>query len=693
MRFSFLWKYLRPSHFYGGYLERLAPGVAVMAAFLLMGKPSFAQEPPIKWGEVPYADLEMKSFPEDSNAAAVILCDYGRVSFNSNFELDFQHHRRIKILSPAGYDWGSFTVKYYAKDRVHRVEDVEGQTIILEPNGKVRREKLDKKSIFDEDVDGEWRRVRFTLPALTPGAVVEYRYRVHSKNPAWLEKWDFQDSEPTRWSEFRAEIPSVLRYIMVQQGLLAFDVEESLDYPWPPSMSYAQTAKAFNLKFMHHRWAMKNMPALREEQFMTTPDDYRAKMRFQLAGIKWPEAPEKKYMHTWEKLAEELLDSENFGAQLDGHKTLREQAQTLVAGVANPEEKLRRIYDYVRTTMTWDGGRGIYTDEDLEKAWRARRGGGPEIALMLTAMLRAAGLEAHPVLVSTRDHGRVFDIYSMLSQFNHVLTHVQVGTKEYLLDATDTFRPYGILPVAALNQTGWLVAKKSQRWVNIAHPGMYLHQTQVQAELSAAGKITGALRASDAGYSGLFDRRTLRDGKKEEDYIHEGWLKGLAGAQLDSFKISARDSAEVPLLTQVHFSSSEHAQVAGDNIYFNPMFFGRTESNPLKNPKRNFPVDYAYGRKLNYALNLKLPHGYSVQELPQSITLDIPGEGARYSRSVLVDGNTLKINSQLHIRKIRFQPNEYKALRDFYDRLVAAQAEQVVLKRDPAAPVAKEDSN
>ncbi|MGH7492588.1 MAG: hypothetical protein ACREOO_09345 [bacterium] len=103
-------------------------------------------------------------------------------------------------------------------------------------------------------------------------------------------------------------------------------------------------------------------------------------------------------------------------------------------------------------------------------------------------------------------------------------------------------------------------------------------------------------------------------------------------------------------------------------------------------------MDYAYGRKLNYALTLKLPNGYSVLEFPKNITLNVPGEGAQYSRSVVVEGNTLKINSQMDIRKVRFQPNEYKALRDFYDRLVAAQAEQVVLKRGASAPAVKEDS-
>jgi hypothetical protein len=572
-----------------------------------------AQSKPMKWGDVPRADLEMKTFPEDSNATAVILCDFGEVTFNDQFGMVFSRHQRVKILSEAGYDWGSHAIQFYAKDKRQRVTDVEGQTFYLTAEGTVRREKLDKKSIFDEDVDGEWRRIRFTLPALAPGAVVEYRYTI-TTSPGYftyLHGWEFQTSEPTLWSEFRADIPAVLQYVIVKQRLAALEVEETNSYNWPPTLYSYQTARMFNLKIMSHRWAMRNMPALREEPYMTTPDDFRAKIHFQLAQIVWPGVAPEKIMQTWEKLAEDLLGYESFGKQIERHKVLREQAETLVAGITNPEEKIRRIYDYVRTTMTWNREYGIYVDEDLDKAFQARRGGGPEIALMLTAMLRFAGLEAYPVLISTRNNGKIIQIYSILSQFNHVLTYVKAGSQEHLLDATDPLRPHTLLPVAALNEVGWLVDKKNPSWVDITSPGAFINQTIVSAKLDADGAITGRFESADAGYSGVFDRHALSD-KKEDEYIRNGWLNDLTGAQLDSFTISNRDSVNAPLMTTAYFSSSDHAHAAGDNIYFNPVFFGRQKENPFKLQERTFPVDFAYGRKLAYTLNLTLPEGYGV---------------------------------------------------------------------------------
>ena len=639
----------------------------------------WAQPKPMKWGEIPRADLTMKKYPADSNAAAVILADYGEVHFEGEFEMVFTRHRRIKILSEKGYDWGSFSIRFIAENRAQAVSELEGQTFKLAADGTIRQDQLDKKSIFDEDVDGSSRRVRFTMPALAPGCVIEYRYKIRSKSARYLHDWAFQTSEPARWSEFRVAIPSVLRYVIVKQNLPALAVEETTTDSWPINLFGHEHSKVHRMLIVHHRWAMRDVPALRDEPFTTTLDDYRAEINFQLARFEWPWQRPEDVMNSWEKLAEALMESPSFGGQIGRHGILRQQAETVTAGIIDPEKKMRAIYDYARQTMAWDGTRGIYAN-DLDKTFQARRGGGPEIALMLTSMLRAAGLEAHPVLISTRDNGKIIEAYSILRQFNHVLAYVKTGEKEYLLDATDPLRPYNLLPVAALTNVGFLIEKKMPRWVDIGTNEMGSNQITVSAQLAADGKITGWLQASDAGYSGLLQRRNLKE-KKEDEFIRNAWLADLMGAKLDSFKISQKDSTHLPFISKVSFSTFDQAQAAGDNIYFNPLFFNREEENPFKQPERTFPVDFGYGSKRVYSLNLTLPEGYTAQELPKNMALALPNDGGQFRRVIQVEGNHLQLMTQMTIRQPRFEPEEYQALREFYDRLVAAHAEPIVLKR------------
>jgi hypothetical protein len=423
--------------------------------------------------------------------------------------------------------------------------------------------------------------------------------------------------------------------------------------------------------------------ALREEPYITTVDDYIAKLDFQLAQINWPGQAPERIMNTWEKLAEDLLKSDYFGEQISRHKVLREKAEALVAGLTDPQAKMRAIYDHLRNNITWNDERGIYIDEDLDKAYAVRKAGGPEIALMLCSMLRTAGLQAHPVLISTRSNGRIIQSYSILSQFDHVLTVVQIGSRSFLLDATDPLRPVDLLPVAALNEVGWLVDKKNPRWVDIVSPGAAVQNTMVQATLGSDGALSGRLTSTELGYRALSSRRSLRDRKdKEEEYVRDTWLKELTAAEIDSFSIANRDSTSLPLITMVDFATPEYAQVGGDNIYLNPIFFHRMNENPLKLPDRTFPVDYAHGRKTSFGVDLLLPEGYVVQEQPAELALLLPKNGGQFRRHIEVVGNRLHVEYLFAINRARFAPPEYKSLKEFYDRVVAAHAEQIVLKHE-----------
>ena len=92
-----------------------------LCAILLLPVLALAQEKTLKWGDIPRAGLELASFPNDTNATAVVLGDIGRVNFADDFALIFTRHRRIKILSKAGYNWGDYAISYYAKDHIQSI--------------------------------------------------------------------------------------------------------------------------------------------------------------------------------------------------------------------------------------------------------------------------------------------------------------------------------------------------------------------------------------------------------------------------------------------------------------------------------------------------------------------------------------------------------------------------------------------
>lgn len=632
-----------------------------------------AQNAPIEWGEIPAEHLQMADFPADSNAAAVILADYGEVTVEDNGQVIYRVHRRIKILDEAGYDWGDVSIPYYAKDRAQRVSRVAGQTFVPGPDGEAERHKMSKKAVFKEDVDGNWGRVRFTLPALAPGAVIEYRYRVISDSPVFLPEWTFQHDEPTLWSEYRLDISRRFNYMRALHGRHRFAVEE------------VETPIADGRR-IQARYVMESLPALREEPYMTTANDYRSRMEMQLSSYHQPGHGMVPFLKSWNELADELLSMGSFGRQIDPNRAVRAQAEALVTGLA-PRDQVTTLYDFVRRTVEWDGGYGVFADQDVDDVLESKRGSAPDINLLLVSLLRAAGQEAHPVLVSTRAHGQVVELYPLVNQFNYVLAAVEVGGEWWLLDATDDERPHDLLPVRALNSKGWLVREGNPAWIPVTAGGTYEHAVAIQATLSPDGRVQGTLQTSDRGYSAMFKRASLAE-DDDETFVRDAFFDGAEDAELSGVVVEQEDVVTEPLKTEAQFAL-QAAQVAGDFMYLNPQLVDRNHENPLRLPERTFPVDMAYPRDYIYSLRLTLPDGYEVQEVPGSrhLTLGNTGKGL-YQRSMRVVGGVLMVQGRFVLAQSVYDTDQYDALRELFAQVVASQAEQLVLRRVADAPEA-----
>ncbi|MEP0548139.1 MAG: DUF3857 and transglutaminase domain-containing protein [Rhodothermales bacterium] len=632
-------------------------------------------QPEMKWGDIPDELLDMTEYPADLDAAAVIVGDIGEATVSSQWEVRFERHRRVKILSEAGYELGTVSLTYFAEDGLERVSNIKGQTFVREPNGDVRRVKLDKGSIFHEDLPGGRKRVTFTLPALAPGAVVEFQYRVDAESPFYIPRWYFQDEEPTLYSAFEVESPGTLAYTFITQGNPDF-VERS-----------EEQGVRTDGKTSHRRWAVANVPALREERYMTTLEDHIQKIDAQLVQYYRSGHGAVDVLKTWPQLAKDLEDATDFGRKLRVDSRVKEQAAALTVGLTSNEEKARALYDFVRASVVWDGRRNAFPDRELSDVMASKRGTSSEINLLLTAMLREAGLPAQPALLSTRDHGRVIRIYPLLTQFNSTVAAYKQGGRWHLLDATDPLRPMEMLPFDALGGEAWLVS--DNEWVTTrSETGE--HAVHVEAALSPDGTLSGTLRSERHGYSALRARQQVQE-LGAEAYAAEHLVDEIAGVETHGVTVSGQDDDTQPLVTELAFTVPGYGQAVGDLMLVNPLLLMRTDENPFKLPSRSYPVDFGYPFKATYEAEITMPEGYVVDEVPPAALLLLPVRAGGYERTVKVEDGVLHVEAETQFNRAVFEPNLYDGLKSFYDKSVAADAETVVLTRaeaDTAAPAA-----
>jgi hypothetical protein len=93
----------------------------------------------------------------------------------------------------------------------------------------------------------------------------------------------------------------------------------------------------------------------------------------------------------------------------------------------------------------------------------------------------------------------------------------------------------------------------------------------------------------------------------------------------------------------------------------------------------------AYARSITRSTIIHIPEGYEVKELPRTVDISSGLDETKFTRSVSVENNTVEVLVRMLINATTFQPSRYETLKSFYDQMVAAEADQIVLRRLPAA--------
>jgi len=116
-------------------------------------------------------------------------------------------------------------------------------------------------------------------------------------------------------------------------------------------------------------------------------------------------------------------------------------------------------------------------------------------------------------------------------------------------------------------------------------------------------------------------------------------------------------------------------------IYFNPFFGEGLRENPFRAADRKYPVEMNHVTDDLYLLNLEIPAGYAVEELPKSAKVAFNGDQGSFEYLIAKLDNTIQLRCRLKLDRASFPPDDYASLRDFYAFIVKKESEQIVLKK------------
>ncbi|NVO12188.1 MAG: hypothetical protein HXX16_19675 [Bacteroidales bacterium] len=690
----------------------------LLPIFLLLSLSLFAQTYDQKFGKISMAEMEMKICPIDSSAEAVVLFDIGetRMVYNEtiqDFQLEYTRQFRIKILSEKGINSGNFEISFYRNkinqpnasrfkglglalpEGVHpgnaqeKLSIFKGLTYNL-VNGKIEKYKIEKENILTENKDINYIVQKISFPKVEKGSVVECKYSIVSDFMFNMQPWTFQKSIPVLLSRYDTYLFDYYKYNIHISGCEPVREENSTPLNKYFTFAWLESEQLGNRRLGYIRYnyfenkksyIAKNIPALKINSLVDNVNNYATKIDFEFQYLLIPRLIHEDNYSSWESLNKRLLENDDFGNQLNDGEYKMTDLSKVIEGVDKPEDKIARIRSFIFNRIRWNGKYGIFTDKGVKLAYSEGSGNVAEINLNLVIAFKQAGLNAVPIILSTRSHGGVFEWNKNLDRFNYVIAGVKIDDKIFFSDAANLRQEFlGILPLECLNGLAFIVDAKQSDQINL-YPEFVSKKSSfatfsIDKKLTIAGKVSTTYK--DYYATQLMESINGNDGlklKKEEI----GNL--FKNSNVDSLNVEF-DKNNLPEAKESYSVLINATSISPDEtISITPAQWLGFKISSFEKNDRKYPVNFIFPREESFVIKITLPDGYKVDELPSSVNYSLPEGTGKYIYNCQVVGNELVLISKLVIPKVEYSSNEYPALKIFVDEIIKKQCEKIVLKK------------
>ncbi len=627
--------------------------------------------------EITIEDFEPTVCPIDSSAKAYYIFDDGHsyLHYVKGFKLFHTRHFRIKILDDSAINEASFDLKLYKVDneRSESLSSLKAKTYNLLGGDVVctslpirSREKV--YSSKDYDV------IRFTLPDVKKGSIIEVEYKVKSDFYFNINGWDFQHEIPVLKSTYSIEIPDFFVCKEYRKGPVFYSTDRYLG-----SGAMQTLNSSLDYTTENYKYEARNVPAFKVDHYLTTSKNYISNLAFDLISKELQDDKAGSYIRTWGQLNQRLMKSDFFGLMLKRDQVLRKYAQSMGAKAMSDKEKMNSAFDFIKEHTVWDGSMSVYASQSFRRTLKLGKANSADINLSLVALLRQLGLNASPVVLSTRDNGFVYPNRPSLGNLNYVIASCEIDSVLYLMDATCDLSSVGLLPERCLNGNGLQVMKGHCSWIPLGTVAK-LSTTSYNLNLDENGVFEGTVSKVYNDYSSYLKRFHISSLGGVDPYI-EDLESNFKGLDIEGIDLSNLDELDMPLVQESRLKITNNTNIDNRLITFKPLLNESMSKNPLTLDERPYPVEYLCPSKTVYEFSYTLPDNYDVVTLPENMSSCTVDTSYVFNYFISKEERIITVSCELERTKNVFYDDEYVDLKQFYEGVFRKQNETVELKK------------
>jgi hypothetical protein len=424
-----------------------------------------------------------------------------------------------------------------------------------------------------------------------------------------------------------------------------------------------------------NHFVMKDIPALKEEPYMNSAYDNIIRINFQLSKVNDVDGISLNVTTTWQQLIKDLLDEKEFGKYLtQSTKLAKDLVKSLAITSQSPMQKCLSIIRFVKLNFSWNGKLGKYSDKSANDFFLQKSGNDASVNLFLAGMLNTAGLEAYPVLLSTRDHGKINMDYPFLHFFNYVVVVVKIDGKLMLTDATNPYCPDDRVPPQCINGSGLIINNEKAEWVMLDQTNFSRTHEEMMVRLNPAmDSLITTFTKTLTGYD-AFSLKNLTGNSKEK--IRDQF-ENQNEIVIGELQIKNEENPQKPLVIQGQLG--QLAESAGSRIYISPFLTHPISESPFQRLVSNYPIDFNYLRESKYHSFVIIPDGYRVRDLPASFHEE--NDFITISYDAKSDGAMVEVTASYRLKKSFYPPESYMVVKTAFSSIVRKFNEKVVLEK------------
>ncbi|WP_396158507.1 DUF3857 domain-containing protein [Flavobacterium sp.] len=624
----------------------------------------------------------------DTSASAAFIFKKAKTDFKYSEDKGFTSSTtfqvKLKIYKKEGLKWANFSIPYYIGYETLEDEYVSiksGYTYNLE-NDKVIKTKVSAEGKFKENVNEYWEVKSVTFPNVKVGSIIELEYTLESQNISTLPDFQYQYNIPLDFAEYKSFIPEFYIYKSIRKGYVELSLDQKIEttsQSFEGKVGFTSQSKNLSYRQIISNYMASNVPALKEEDYVNNINNYYGKLEQELQVIRYPEQEPKQIATTWEAVAKSIYEDKDFNAAISNFEYYKNEILSIKNNSLSQEELAKSIFNFVKNRMNWNEKYGYYPRRKVEIAYSEKVGNIAEINLMLVSMLRMVGIDANPVLLSTRENGIAY--FPNKTLFNYVIASAIINNTTLLMDATDKMSDINRLPIRTLNGQGRLIKKDGTTLeIDLMPKTNSKDIVNIMATIKETGEVYGKVREQYFDYN-AYVFRDKYNGIATQSYI-EKLEKEYQGVEISSYNVQNSIDLELPIIENYDFKVTNSVEIIGNKMYFSPFLFFEKTDNPFKQEAREYPIDFVFPNQDKFNVTLTLPNGYIVETLPQAKAIALPDNLGNFKYNISNNGNQIQLLYTHDINQAIIDADYYEVLKNFYKEIIIKQNEKIVLKKE-----------